>query len=365
MMHKIKNEYIPTTVSHPGETLLDLLEERGISQAELAERTGRPKKTINEIIRGKSGIIPETAIQLERVLRVPARFWLERQRHYDEFIARKIAEERLRQEVDWLKTIPIAKMISMGWVRKNSDKAAQLNEVLTFFGVNSPDEWRLLWRRPQVVYRKSSVFKHNPEATSAWLRKGELEAQQILCNEYDESEFRIALSTIRSLTRHTPDRFIEEVVSRCAVCGVAVVFIPPLPKVRIYGVTRWITPRKALIQLSLRGRFEDLLWFTFFHESGHILIHGKRDVFIEEGGIRDKDEQEADTFARDFLIPPEKFAVFTRNSKYISKAQVLSFAKQLDISPAIVAGRLQHERILPRSHMNDLRRRYQFVNELG
>lgn len=363
MMSKIKNEYTPTTVSHPGETLLDLLEERGISQVEFAERTGRPKKTINEIIKGKSGIIPETAIQLERVLRVPASFWIERQRHYDEFTARKRAEERLKQQVDWLETLPIAKMIQMGWVRKFNEKTAQLNEVLTFFGVNSPDEWGVLWQSPQAVFRKSSVFKHHPESTSAWLRKGELEAQQIPCKVYDEDGFKETLSTIRSLTRHTPERFVEEVVSRCAECGVAVVFIPPLPKVPIYGVTRWITPRKALIQLSLRGKFEDLLWFTFFHEAGHILIHGKRDVFIEEGDRQDKNEQEADVFARDFLIPPGKFAIFNRNPRYISKARVLSFAKQLDLSPAIVVGRLQHEKLLPRSHMNDLRRRFHFVNE--
>lgn len=363
MMQKIQNEYIPTTVSHPGETLLDLLEERGITQAEFADRTGRPKKTINEIIKGKSGIIPETAIQLERVLRVPASFWIERQRHYDEFVARKQAEERLRQQVDWLKTLPLTKMIQMGWIRKINETTAQLNEVLTFFGVNSPDEWGVLWQSPRAVFRKSSVFKHNPESTSAWLRKGELEAQQITCNAYDKDGFRKTLSAIRTLTRHIPDRFVEEVVARCAESGVAVVFIKALPKVPIYGVTRWITPRKALIQLSLRGRFEDLLWFTFFHEAGHILIHGKRDVFIEEGDRQDENEQEADAFARDLLIPSGRFKSFISSSKFFSKARVLSFAKQLDLSPAIVVGRLQYERLLPRSHMNDLRRRYQFVNE--
>jgi len=67
MSNPIQNQYVPDVVSPPGETLLEILEDRGMSQAELAERTGRPKKTINEIIKGKAALTPETAIQLERV----------------------------------------------------------------------------------------------------------------------------------------------------------------------------------------------------------------------------------------------------------------------------------------------------------
>ena len=56
----------------PGETVLEVLNSLGISQSELAERSGRPKKTINEIINGKAAITPETALQFERVLGVPS-----------------------------------------------------------------------------------------------------------------------------------------------------------------------------------------------------------------------------------------------------------------------------------------------------
>jgi len=77
-----KNQYCPDEVSPPGETLLEVLEERGITQAELAERTGRPRKTINEIIKGKAAITPETALQLERVLGVAASFWNARETRF-------------------------------------------------------------------------------------------------------------------------------------------------------------------------------------------------------------------------------------------------------------------------------------------
>ena len=78
----VKNQYYPAEVSPPGETLLEILEERGISQADLAEGTGCPRKTINEIIKGKAAITPETALQLERVLGVPASFWNAREAQY-------------------------------------------------------------------------------------------------------------------------------------------------------------------------------------------------------------------------------------------------------------------------------------------
>jgi HTH-type transcriptional regulator / antitoxin HigA len=89
MVNSIENSYNPDYVSHPGETLVEILSEKSMSQAELARRLGRPKKTVNEIIQGKSGITSDTALQLEKVLGIPAGFWVNRQRYYDEYLAKK------------------------------------------------------------------------------------------------------------------------------------------------------------------------------------------------------------------------------------------------------------------------------------
>lgn len=83
------NQYTPDFVSPPGETLKEILEERGISQAELAERLGHTPKMINEIIKGKAPILEETALRLENVLDVPARFWNNRERNYGEYLAKQ------------------------------------------------------------------------------------------------------------------------------------------------------------------------------------------------------------------------------------------------------------------------------------
>lgn len=94
-----RNQYRPDEVSPPGETLLEVLEERGITQAELAERTGRPRKTSNEIVKGKTAITPETALQLELVLGVPASFWNARETQYREFLAMRDEAARFEGEL--------------------------------------------------------------------------------------------------------------------------------------------------------------------------------------------------------------------------------------------------------------------------
>src|SRR5271167_2799890 len=110
MIKRIQNEYFPDVVSAPGETLEETLESRGMSQAELAERTGRPSKTINEIIKGKAAITSETAIQLERVLGTPAEFWNQREANYRAYLARQKESENLAVQKDWLRKFPINEM---------------------------------------------------------------------------------------------------------------------------------------------------------------------------------------------------------------------------------------------------------------
>lgn len=196
----------------------------------------------------------------------------------------------------------------------------------------------------------------------AWLRKGEIEAQRIRCEPFDASKFRKALQHIRLLTTKNPEFFVPELISLCAACGVAVVFVPELPKARVSGATRWLSPKKALIQLSLRYKTDDHLWFTFFHEAGHILRHNKKNIFLEGDNSENDEEQEANQFASNILIPPAEFVRFRTGGRH-SKALIEEFALSIGIAPGIVVGRLQHEEVLPLSHCNDLKQRFAWANE--
>src|SRR5262245_33858286 len=105
------SEHFPDDAVPPGATLLETIDALGMSQAELAQRTGRPLKTINEIIKGKAQITPETALQLELVLGIEASFWTERERKFREAIARRDEQERLAHAVTWLRDLPVKELL--------------------------------------------------------------------------------------------------------------------------------------------------------------------------------------------------------------------------------------------------------------
>lgn len=363
MSNSIQNQYVPNIVSPPGETLLEILEDRGMSQAELAERTGRPKKTINEIIKGKAALTPETAIQLERVLGTPASFWNNREQNYRDWLARQEERKALAEYIPWMKKFPLRAMIKMGWIADHSDPISQLEELLNYLGVASPIQWQTMLQGTQ--WRQSPTFVVDPAAVSAWLRQGEIQSDQIQCEPYDEGHFRQVLHQIRGLTIQPPEGFVTQMTKLCAQAGVAVIFVPELPGTRTCGATRWLTPVKAMIMLSLRYKTDDHLWFTFFHEAAHILLHGKREVFLEDDDEVSEDvrakEKEADRLASDFLIPPEELRRLHPSGVHFSHEDIITFAHHLGIAPGIVVGRLQHDGIVPRQNLNGLKQHFRWV----
>lgn len=354
------NQYMPDYIVPPGETLAETLESYQMPQVELARRIGRTPKLINEIIAGKAPITPDTALLLEQVLGVPARLWNNLERHYQEGLARMQARERLQAHVSWLDHFPVADMCQLGWIAHLNDAADQLRELLKFFGVAAPEQWDALWLDTQAAFRQSPAFEADRGAVAAWLRRGELQAQQIECAAYDAARFRTALKQIRTLTTEPPQVFQPALEKHCAEAGVAFVLVPELPRIRLSGATRWLSPTKALIQLSLRYKSDDQLWFTFFHEAAHILLHGKRDIFIEDENSKNDKERAADQFAADWLIPPTQWRQFATRQFY-SQEYIQDFAARLGIAPGIVVGRLQHEGKLAHTHCNGLKRRLEWV----
>ena len=355
------NQYNPDTVSSPGETLAELLGLHNMSQAQLAERTGRPKKTINEIIKGKSAITPETALQFEKVFGVAASFWNNRDRRYREFLAKRAELKTLRSQTSWLDEIPFRELVKLGWVQDSSDKLRRLELLLAFFGVAGPKQWRDLYAG--VSFRKSPAFRSNPGAIAAWLRKGELEATEIECDEFDASKFRATLDGIRKeeiirLRQEGPANVVKRMVERCSKSGTALVFVRSISHTRTFGASRWLSPNKALIQISLLYKNDYSLWFTFFHEAGHILRHGKKSTFINfENMVEDALEKEANSFAEEILFPNRSLQAFAEShpDKRFSTNDILRFAENQSLTPGVVVGKLQHAKTLPRTHFNKLR----------
>ena len=337
----------------PGELLTETLETLNLSQAELARRMDRPVQAINEIARGTKEITPETAIQLERVLGVPAHVWLGLETEYQHTKARLEDRKRLEEEAALARKFPCDALARLGWIPKTRDQVARAAHLLSFFGVGS---LRVVREAEAAAYRVSRVKEAHPEALAAWLRKGALVGQGVATKPFNEQALRGVLPKLRKLTSESPSVFEPATKDYLASCGVALVLLPHLPKTLAHGAARWLSPEKAVVQLSLRGKWADIFWFTLFHEIAHVLLHGRREVFIEsEQRGEDSREREADNFARDVLVPPQAFDGFVKAHPRVSGANVIAFARNQNISPGIVVGRLQYERVIRYSDLNGLR----------
>lgn len=349
-----KLPFSPDYVQRPGEYLEDVLEGRGIKKVDLAARCGRPTKTISEIIAGKAAITPETALQFERVLGIKAALWLAYESNYRLALARSNELRQFDGEKSWATRFPIREMRKRGIIPDDGESLVE--RLLNFFGVGSKDacEGVFMSAISQTSFRESETFKSHPEATAVWLRIGEIEAEKINCATFDERKFRDALPEIRKLSRMTFEEFWPQLVDICASCGVAVVLVGEFEHTHLSGAARWLTKDKALIQLSNRYNKDDQFWFSFFHEAGHILLHGKKSLFIDDDSVSSEEEAEANLFAETTLIPKRMLSEFFKqhpkgSGLRFTEENLRSFADVCGISPGIVLGQFQKRKYIPYS----------------
>lgn len=348
-METKKNQYHPPIVFHPGETLAEKLAEIDMGPKEFAVRTGKPEKTITAILKGKSRITPEMAVQFENVLKIPAHFWLNMQRDYDEFIARQKQKQIIADSIQWAKQFPVDDMIKKGWLPHKKTIEEKTQALLSFFGISNHHAWEDYYLNSQlkVSFRISLAHTKDAYAISAWLRKGELQANEIPSKPYDEKKFRLALPAIKSIMAKQPKDFFVQLQNICLEAGVKVVYTPCIKKAPLNGCTRWLNDT-PLIQLTGRYKRNDIFWFTFFHEAGHILLHGKKDIFLENIDYSDKDkhkEEEANEFAVKWTLSKEEEKQIIEKNP-INKEDILEFARKFNTHPAIIIGRLRHLKIV-------------------
>jgi hypothetical protein len=278
------------------------------------------------------------------VLGHDAGFWLRLEANYQQDLVRLQQLDELASQKDWLKELPLRWMQDEGWVDTCSHAGQQVSACLRFFAV-------------------ASIDATQQGALASWLRRAETQAASIACRPYEAKAFRAALLEIRPLSCEAePTVFVPQLQALAGAAGVAVVFVPAPPGCRVSGATQWLSPDRALIALSLRHKTNDHLWFTLFHEAGHILKHGKKATFVDGlDGVDEEHEAEADRFAADQLIPP---AAAQKLQGLRTEQELKAAATALGIAPGIVVGRMQHERWLPRTHLNGLKVSYLWLADV-
>ncbi len=353
-MNTIKDER--ELLSKPGDTILETIEYLKMSQAELSERMGKTASKINDIISGKEPITVNTALQLERVLGIQAQFWLNREALYREKLARIEQEEFLEQCKEWLQQQPLKELKGLGYIKSTQAGPEMVNECLQFYGVVSPDQWKAIYVNDYATtnFKKSTAHATALGSMAAWLRIGELELQKLRIPEFSKDNFKKSLELIKTIVRDHPEDFATRLRDICYEVGVAIVYSVNLPKAPISGAARWIGGQ-PLIQMTDRYKTNDHFWFTFFHEAAHILLHGKKDVFIEDfEGVENNQlkEDEANDYSGNILLP--KLSIDNLPDK-ITELDIRKLAKQYDTHPAIVVGRLQKLNLIPRTFGNQFK----------
>lgn len=346
----------PDWASPPGATIEDLLTERSISKKDFAAQLGRTPKQLQDLLKGAAQITDEIAERLSGLFGISKQFWVSRELQYREGL------ERLETNKRWIGNFPTGDMVRFGWIKAGRDAAERIAACLNFFGVANVADWQQQYGGGArlAAFRTSASFTSDEGALLAWLRMGEILANEASCAPWDREKFHAALSEMRKLTRvHAPKTFIPRLRELCADCGVALVIARAPTGCRASGVTRFVSADKAMLMLSVRHGTDDHLWFTFFHEAGHLVLHDTSALFLEGGQLcSGEEEKEANKFSEDLLIPPQyqsKLRTLPHDHLKIAR-----FAREIGVSPGIVVGQMQHYGNLPRNHMNRLKRPYKW-----
>lgn len=368
-MTELSAPFAPDWVLPPGESVLDLAEERGWTQGELAQRLGYSEKHVSQLINGKVPITVDAAQRLERVLGSTMNFWLTLEANYQNHKARLEAADRHAGWVSWLNELPLKDLMRYGAIPKlrvdAEHKPSLVEACLRFYGVASPDDWRAHYGGMQMAFRRSRAEQSDVGAISAWLRLGEQQAEKLDGPKYDKGRFEKALRSIRRLTTEASEVFEPEMRKRLHEAGVLLVLVPAIPRAHVSGVARWLGSTRPLIQLSLYGKTNDKFWFAFFHEAAHILLHAnskeeKKSIFLDDPNAAhaaDPREHEANQWSGNWLIPAQHTSSLPTLR---SKEAVIAFADQIGIHPGIVVGRLQHDGLIEPSWMNGLKQSLNF-----
>jgi len=358
------NKYIaPAFVIHPGESLKERLEDDYITQTDLARRTGVKKEYIAQIIKGDKLISPAFAIKLEMVLGIPASFWNNLVINYKDAFARIQDEDDLQKEKKYLELYNYAELAKLELVQKATKYKDKIINLRKYLGVSSIEYYPL---ESSASYRKSGKYKASEYKLAAWIRKGELDAKRIDTSPFDLAKLKSIIPVIRKLTTEDPSVYSKKLIELLAETGVALTYFQHLQKTYANGVTKWLSPEKTLILLSIKGKYADIFWFSLFHELGHIIKkHSKKKVHIsfDSKYIKreiDIEEDEADEFAKNTLIPKERYTTFVRERNF-HPAAIKEFAKELGIHHGIVAGRLAKENFIHWSELTSLRQPLEWV----
>ena len=338
----------------PGATIKEQLSDRGMSQKEFAARMDMSEKHISKLINGDVQLTPETAVRLEMVLGVPAKFWNNLEAIYREKIIKAEAENAMDRDIEIAKQFPYGEMAKFVWVPETREAKEKVIYLRKYFEVV---ELSLLENEQitRIACRRLAITEKSDLALMAWAQEAKIKARDIQTAPINIKGLIAAMPELRQMTVLKPKEFCPKIKKCLADCGVALVFLPHLKGSFLQGAT-FLDGNKIVVGLTARGKDADKFWFSLFHELAHIVLGHVG----QPNGTSEDDEKAADQWSGDTLIVAEDFEQFRRGSDF-SEKNVVRFANEQGIAPGIVVGRMQMEGIIKYSMLNNLKEKYEIA----
>ena len=339
----------------PGATIKEQLLDRGMNQKEFAARMDMSEKHISKLINGEVQLTPETAIRLEIVLGVPAKFWNNLEAIYREKIIKAKAENSLDADLELAKRFPYSEMAKYGWIPRTRESKEKVINLRKYFEVV---ELSLLEsdQITRIACRRLAITEKSDLALLAWAQEAKIKAREIKTAPINIKRLISSMPEIRKMTVLKPKEFSPKIRKCLADCGIALVFLPHLNGSFLQGAS-FVDGNKIVVGLTARDRDADKFWFSLFHELAHIALGHVG----QPAGTSEDDEKAADKWSGNILIPYDEFESFRMDRDY-SEMRVLQFAKALGIAPGIIVGRMQSEGMIKYSMLNNLKEKYDIAN---
>lgn len=347
-------------IIHPGEILQDILADRNMTQTELANRTGLTKSYISKIISGAKNISTSFAKKLSYALDIDSSIWINLQSQYDHEIAEYEEQNSITEdEKNIAKSIHRAASKLVSFPDTIVDQVLFLRRYISIS--NLCDIPKLQYN---AAFRAQTKVSSNPYVLAFWLAYCERMVHVADPNMpiLSIDLLNRSLFSIRTLisTSNINDA-LRQLQTQLALCGIHFYVVKNVTGAPVQGYIKPLSTGRLLLCLTLRGNRADTFWFTLFHEVGHILNGDAKKVFIDFEHTDITSESKADTFASNFLIPPQEYRIFTRNGIF-TRQSILRFSKKINIPAFIIHGRLCKDKYLEYSDYPDLQQQYKWSN---
>lgn len=347
-------------IIHPGETLKEIIEDRGMSQKELALRTGISAKHVSDVVNCLKPISVDFAKKLEYALGIDASFWINLQANYSKEIADFEEKNRIsNSEKNIVKKLQniVQHFEESGFIKKDLKPEMKVIELRKKLNISSLEDIPRMFSTG--AYRVATLESADPHILFAWLRMSEL---------YTNSDENTGPLDIDMLIEKIPkmkklmfdaSELIEGLKKIFAECGIRFAIVPHFRGAPVQGVIkRDIDGRMSLI-MTIRQKFADIFWFTLMHEIGHIVNGDIKKRLIDYNNHSGLMEDKADTFAKNQLLDPKMYSEFLRKEDF-SMNSINDLAKRNDVHECIVIGRLQKEGFLEYTQYSMHKLRYEW-----